>query len=154
MVIALPIATVLLRLRLDETALGLSMAHMLLVIPIVTFILVGTFETIPRDLEEAAMTDGCSRLRALWHVSIPLALPGIAVAVIFSWLLSWEEFTYAIYLAVFSKTLPLQIFQFVDRGEPITAAVYAVLVTIPVIIIAYSLQKYLKAGYLAGAVKG
>ena len=152
--IALPISISFIRLGLLDTDLGLTFAHTLRILPIVTWILVSSFKTIPRDLEDAAFVDGCSKLRSLLTIVLPLSLPGIAVAAIFGFLGSWDEFTYAIYLAIANRTLPLVVYYYINRASFFLASSYATLITIPVIIVTYSLQKYLKAEYLAGAVKG
>jgi trehalose transport system permease protein len=114
---------------------------------------VGTFETIPVDLEEAAAVDGCHRVGVLTRVVLPLAAPGVAVAALFAWLESWNEFTYALYLSLTENTLPLQVYYYVTRGNWFDAATYATLLTVPVIIVTAWLQRYLKAGLLAGAIK-
>lgn len=123
-------------------------------LPLVAWILVGTFETIPVDLEQAARVDGASRLQVLWKVVLPLALPGLAVAAIFIWLESWNEFTYALYLTLSERTLPLQTWYYVIRGNWFDAASYSTILTIPVFIVTFFLQRYLKTGYLTGAIKG
>lgn len=152
--IALPISISFVRIGLLDTNLGLMLAHSLRVLPIVTWILVSSFKTIPKDLEDAAFMDGCSKIGSLIRIVIPLALPGIAVAAIFGFLGSWDEFTYAVYLAITKKTLPLVVYYYINRASFFLASAYATVITIPVIIVTYSLQKYLKAEYLAGAVKG
>ncbi|MBU7042032.1 MAG: carbohydrate ABC transporter permease [Theionarchaea archaeon] len=152
--IALPISVNFISWGLLDSVLGLVIAHMIRILPLVTWILVGTFETVPRVLEEASSIDGCSRLGTLRRVVIPLAAPGIAVGTIFAWLGSWEEFTYAVYLTLAKRTLPLQVFYYINRGNWFLTATYATLTAIPVIIITYAMQKYLRAGYMAGAVKG
>lgn len=160
--IALPVAIRFLRwdvalpITLYDSAFGfeLILAHMIITLPLATWILVGTFDTIPHELEEAASVDGASRFRTILSVMIPLAMPGIAVAAIFSWLASWDEVTYAIYLTLFNRTLPLEIVNIIGRSPPPVIATYATLVTIPVLFITYFLQRWLKAGYLAGAIKG
>jgi trehalose transport system permease protein len=152
--IALPISISFIRIGLLDTDLGLTLAHTLRILPIVTWILVSSFKTIPRELEDAAFVDGCSKVRSLLTIVIPLALPGIAVAAIFGFLGSWDEFTYAVYLAIANKTLPLVVYYYINRASFFLASSYATIITIPVIIVTYSLQKYLKAEYLAGAVKG
>jgi len=123
-------------------------------LPVCAWILVGAFETIPRDLEEAASVDGASRLGTLWRVVIPLAMPGISVAAIFSWLLSWDEVTYARFLTLLHPTLPIQILGIIGRSGPTVVATWATIVTIPVVIVTYLMQRWLRADYLAGAVKG
>lgn len=152
--IALPVAVLFLRLGLYESIIGLVFAHLILVLPVCAWILVGAFETIPRDLEEAASVDGASRLGTLRRVVIPLAAPGISVAAIFSWLLSWDEVTYARFLTLLHPTLPIQILDIIGRSGPTVVATWATIVTIPVVIITYLMQRWLRADYLAGAVKG
>ncbi len=152
--IALPISITFIRIGLLDTDLGLTFAHTLRILPIVTWILVSSFKTIPKDLEDAAFVDGCGKIRSLLTIVIPLALPGIAVAAIFGFLGSWDEFTYAVYLSITKKTLPLVVYYYINRASFFLASSYATVITIPVIIVTYSLQKYLKAEYLAGAVKG
>ncbi len=151
--IALPVSITFIRIGLLDTDLGLTLAHTLRILPIVTWILVSSFKTIPRDLEDAAFVDGCSKIRSLLTIMVPLALPGIAVAAIFGFLGSWDEFTYAVYLAITKKTLPLVVYYYINRASFFLASAYATVITVPVIIVTYSLQKYLKAEYLAGAVK-
>ncbi len=152
--IALPIAITFIRWNLLDTHVGLIMAHLIRTLPFISWILVGTFETIPRSLEQAAQMDGCSRLGTLLRVVFPLAAPGIAVAAIFGWLESWNEFTYALYLTLVENTLPLQTYYYVIRGSWFHSAAYATVLTLPVMAVTFSLQRYLRAGYMAGAVKG
>jgi trehalose transport system permease protein len=161
--IALPVAITFLRIDKaltgiqfydSEFGIELILAHLIITLPLSTWILVGTFDTIPTELEEAASVDGASRVGTIMRVIIPLAAPGIAVATIFSWLASWDEVTYAIYLTLFNRTLPLEIVNIVGRSPPPVIATYATLVTIPVVFVTYFLQRWLKAGYLAGAIKG
>jgi trehalose transport system permease protein len=152
--IALPIAVRFLHWGLVDTQFGLMLAHLVKALPLVAWILVGTFEAIPVELEEAAQTDGCHRLGVLRWVVFPLAAPGIAVAALFAWLESWNEFTYALYLSLTENTLPLQTYYYVVRGSWFDAATYATLLTLPVMVVTASLQRYLKAGYLTGAIQG
>lgn len=152
--IVLPISVNFLEWNLIDTNLGLVLAHLIPNLPFLAWILVSTFETIPPDLEKAAYIDGASRLQSLTRVVLPLALPGIAVGALFVWLNSWNEFTYTLYLTVSERTLPLQTFYYINRGDLFQSAAYSVFLTIPVIIITFVLQRYLKAGQLSGAVKG
>ncbi len=161
--IALPVAVTFLKIdkaltwiKFYDSAFGMELvlAHLIITLPLTTWILVGTFDTIPRELEEAASVDGASRIGTILKIVIPLAAPGIAVATIFSWLASWDEVTYAIYLTLFNRTLPLEIVNIVGRSPPPVIATYATFVTIPVLFVTYFLQRWLKAGYLAGAIKG
>jgi len=152
--IAMPIAITFLRLGLNDTDLGLILAHLVPILPFVAWILVGTFEVIPRELEEAAQVDGNGQIGTLLRVVFPLAAPGIAVAALFAWLASWNDLVYAIYLFLSERTLPLMTYYFSNRGSVFDTATYAVLLTIPVLVITLALQRYIQAGTLSGAVKG
>lgn len=152
--IALPVATRFLSWGMTDTSIGLILAHLIPNLPFLAWILVGTFSTIPKDLEQSAMIDGANRITALTRVVFPIAIPGIAVGSIFVWLNSWNEFIYARYLSTEVATLPLRIFEVITRGSIFPAAAYSMILTIPVIIITFILQRYMKSGMLSGAVKG
>lgn len=152
--IALPIAVYFLKLGLLDQDLGLMLAHTSLTLPLAAWVLVGSFSTIPQDLEQAAAVDGASRTRTLWSVVLPLALPGVAVAANFTWLLSWNEFTLAMYLTLAKRTLPLMTYYYVQRGNWFQAAAYSGLLTVPVMVVTLFLQRYLRTGYLSGSIKG
>jgi trehalose transport system permease protein len=152
--IGISVATRFARLGLLDSYLGLVLAHLIGSLPFIAWILVGTFETIPRDIEEAAAIDGASKLKTLLRVVFPLAAPGIAVASLFVWLYSWNEFVYARLMTTTQNTLPLQVFQAIDRGSKQTMATVAAVLTLPILFVVYFLQRYLRPGALAGAVKG
>lgn len=152
--IALSISVQFLKWNLIDTNIGLVMAHLILNLPFAAWILVGTFETIPKDLEEAALVDGAGKVMSLLKIIMPLAMPGIAVAAMFVWLNSWNEFTYALYLTMSKRTLPLQTYYYVVRGGWFDADTYATILMIPVLLVTFFLQRYMKGGYLSGAVKG
>jgi trehalose transport system permease protein len=141
-------------LNLLDSYVGLILAHLIGSLPFIAWILVGTFETIPIDLEEAAQIDGASRLGTLLRVVFPVAAGGIAVASLFVWLYSWNEFLYARLLTTTQLTLPLRVFQSIDRGSVQDAATVAAILTLPILLIVYFLQRYLRPGALTGAVKG
>lgn len=152
--IGISVATWFARFGLTDTYVGLILAHLIGSLPFIAWILVGTFETVPRDLEEAAHIDGASRLATLLRVVFPVAAPGIAVASLFVWLYSWNEFLYARLLTTNQNTLPLQVFQAIDRGTLQQMATVAAVLTLPILLVVYFLQRYLKPGALTGAVKG
>src|SRR5918999_1469901 len=152
--IGVSVATRFARLGLVDTYSGLVLTHLIGSLPFIAWILVGTFETIPRDLEEAAQIDGATRLKTLIRVVFPLAAAGIAVAALFVWLYSWNEFLYARLLTTNENTLPLQVFQAIDRGSKQQMATVAAVLTLPILLVVYFVQKHLKPGALAGAVKG
>ncbi|MGH2556917.1 MAG: carbohydrate ABC transporter permease [Actinomycetota bacterium] len=137
-----------------DTYQSVILAHLIGSLPFIAWILVGTFETIPIDLEEAAQIDGASRLGTLVRVVFPVAAGGIAVAALFVWLYSWNEFLYARLLTTNQLTLPLKVFQAIDRGTKQGMATVAAILTLPILFIVYFLQRYLRPGALTGAVKG
>jgi trehalose transport system permease protein len=152
--IGISVATRFATLGLIDDYLGVILAHLIGSLPFIAWILVGTFENVPRDLEEAATIDGASRFGALVRVVFPLAAPGIAVASLFVWLYSWNEFLYARLLTTTQNTLPLQVFQAIDRGSNQEMATVAAVLTLPILLVVYFLQRYLRPGALTGAVKG
>lgn len=152
--IGISVATWFARLGLIDDYTGLILAHLIGSLPFIAWILVGTFETVPRDLEEAAQIDGASKMGTLIRVVFPVAAPGIAVAALFVWLYSWNEFLYARLLTTNQNTLPLQVFQAIDRGTVQQMATVAAVLTLPILLVVYFLQRYLRPGALSGAVKG
>ena len=153
-IIATPIATNFFRWGLNDTDLGLMMAHLIRTLPLAAWILIGSFQVIPRDLEESSFVDGASKLTTLIRVVLPLGLPGIAVAAMFAWLDSWNDLLYAIYLFLTERTLPLVTYYYANRGTVTDVATFSIIMTIPVIIITLFLQRWIRSGYLSGAVKG
>ena len=152
--IGISVATRFAKLGLLDTYIGLILAHLIGSLPFIAWILVGTFETIPLDLEEAAQIDGASRMGTLVRVVFPVAAGGIAVASLFVWLYSWNEFLYARLLTTNQLTLPLKVFQAIDRGTTQQMATVAAILTLPILLVVYFLQRYLRPGALTGAVKG
>lgn len=153
-IIATPIATNFFRWGLNDTNIGLMMAHLIRTLPLACWIMIGSFQVIPRDLEEASFVDGGSKLSTLIRVVLPLGLPGIAVAAIFAWLDSWNDLLYAIYLFLTQRTLPLVTYYYANRGTVTDVATFSIIMTIPVILITLFLQRWIRSGYLSGAVKG
>ena len=153
-VIGIPIAVDFIKLGLYETVEGLALAQTLITLPLASFIMQGTFSAIPSDLENQARIDGANLFHRLFSVLIPLAAPGIVAAFLISWMFSWDEFTYAILLMPFHSTLPVTIYIDVTRGNLLAGIAFSLVFTIPVIVLSFALQKYLKGEYLAGGLKG
>jgi trehalose transport system permease protein len=152
--IALPVSISFIKLGLFDTTLGLALAHLIRILPISCFILVGVFSSFPQELEKQARIDGASPRQAFTRVVMPLSMGGISVAAIFSFLLSWDEFIYASYLCLAEPTMPLKMYYYISRGDIFSSATYAVIITVPVLILTLALQKYIKPDYLSGAIKG
>jgi len=153
-IIATPIAERFFGWGLNDTDFGLILAHLIRTLPLAAWILIGSFEAIPIDLEESSSVDGAGKLTTLRRVVMPLALPGIAVAAMFAWLDSWNDLLYAIYLFIQEDTLPLLTYYYANRGNVTDVATFSVLMTIPVFFITLFLQRYIQSGTLTGAVKG
>ena len=152
--IALPISVTFIKMNLTDTVQGLILANMISQIPFMAWILVSSFSGIPVTLDEAAAIDGAGKFQIIRLVILPVAMQGIAVAAMYVWLNAWNEFTYAMYLSTNSKTLPLMIYYYVSRGSVFERAAYSTILAIPVILLTFVLQRYLKPDYLGGSVKG
>jgi multiple sugar transport system permease protein len=126
-------------------------------VPLALLLLAAFFEGIPRDLEEAARMDGCTRFQAFRKIILPVMKSGIAITALFSFIASWNEFLYALLLtSETSKTAPIVIAEYNSvfglAWGPMTAA--AVVYSLPVIVITLALQKQIIGGLTFGAVKG
>ncbi len=152
--IALPVSITFIRVGLFDTIPGLVLAHLIRILPVSCFILTGVFSAFPRDLERQARIDGYSRFMAVTKIVLPLSATGISVAGIFSFLLSWDEFVYASYLTLAKPTMPLEVYYYVSRGNVFYSATYAVIITVPVLLLTFALQRYIRPEYLSGSVKG
>ena len=154
----IPLYFILGSLSLLDTQLGLILVDCSLVIPFTLWILSNYFLTIPAELEEAARIDGTSRLGALFRVILPSAKPGIFAALMFSFLLAWDEFMYALIFTSSdaAKTLPVAIAEFAGRYTTDFGLVAAggFLAALPPILVAVVFQRYVVSGLGAGAVKG
>jgi ABC-type glycerol-3-phosphate transport system permease component len=158
-VLLVPLLIIFKSLGLINTYRGLILAEASSTIPFAVWLLVGFFAALPRELEEAAMVDGCSPLGALMRVILPLSTPGIVAAGLFIFIVAWNDFLYAFLFASGEgvKTLPVVMRMFV-RGESGvfwgTVMASAALTTLPVAAVFLFFQKYLIGGLSAGAVKG
>lgn len=152
--IGVSVATRFAQLGLTDTYGGLVLAHLTGVLPFIAWLLVGAFEGVPRDVEAAAAIDGASRLATLRRVVLPMTAPALAVAALFAWLYSWNEFLYARLLTTSQNTLPLQVFQAIDRGTRQQMAAVAIVLILPILGIVAVLQRHLRPVALAGAIRG
>jgi len=105
-ILSIPLAVTFIEWGLYDSVLSLSLMHTALALPFTILITSSVFSGVPRDLEEAAMTLGCNRLQAFLRVALPLALPGLAAATLFTFVLSWNEVFAAVILTVRNRTLP------------------------------------------------
>jgi multiple sugar transport system permease protein len=155
--IVVPLYVLFSRLDWIDTRQSLIISYLTFTIPLSTWMMVGFFDDVPIELEEAAMIDGCSRLGALARVSLPLVLPGMAATAILAFLYCWNEFLYAVILTGRNaRTLPVIITSFMTNKSVLWGRIAAsgTLVLIPVLIFALLAQRYLVRGLARGAVKG
>jgi len=153
-----PLYLVLRELGLINTYPGLILPYMTFAMPLTVWLLVGFFRQLPRELEEAAMVDGATRLQAFREIILPLALPGLATTAILTFVYSWNEFLFALSFTLGPErhTVPVAIALFrgqyqVPWGEILAAAVVA---TLPVAVLVLLFQRRIVQGLTAGAVKG
>jgi len=137
---------------------GLVLAHSTFAFPLTTWILKSYFDTIPRELEESAEMDGCSKLRTLWSIILPVSLPGITAAGIYIFIFSWNDFIFGLTLANTDETrllAPGIAAQFIGENRYAWVEMMAacVTVTLPLVILFLFFQRYFIQGLTAGALK-
>ena len=153
-----PIYRIMGQLGLTDNLYGLIVIYTAFNIAFATFLMQSFFDGVPKDLEEAAMIDGCTRLMALRRIILPLTLPGMGATVAFVFTAAWSELLFALMLinSEDQKTFSVGLLTFVgkfavDWGQMMAASVMAL---IPVCLFFLFLQRYLVTGLTAGAVKG
>ncbi|MBS4208240.1 carbohydrate ABC transporter permease [Bacillus sp. FJAT-50079] len=145
------------KMNLVDSYTALILSHMLVGLPFIIWIMISSFESLPQELEDAARIDGCTLQGAFIRVLLPLVTPGMITASLMSFILSWNNFMFALVLSGDkTKTLPIAIFNFMSYSEinwgGLMAA--AVIITFPILIISLLVQRYIISGVTAGAVKG
>ena len=157
-VTAVPLFLMMRDLRLLNTRLALVIVYTAFNLPFVVWMMRGFFAELPRDLEEAALVDGDSRIGALWRVVLPLVAPGLAATAVFCLIVSWNEFLFALVLTQTdaAMTLPVgiagRVTQYEIKWGVMSAA--GTVAIVPILVFALAVQKYLVRGLSLGAVKG
>jgi ABC-type glycerol-3-phosphate transport system permease component len=152
-----PIIIILKQFRLTSTYTGLIIAYLSFALPFGTWMMRNYFRTIPMELEEAALIDGCNRLGAIFRIILPLSMPGIGATVVFTFLLSWRDFMMATQLLPNQAywTIPVGVVTLIGRYDtgwgPLLAG--SLFVAIPVMILFCFLQKLFIEGMTTGGVK-
>ncbi|MCL4444601.1 MAG: carbohydrate ABC transporter permease [Candidatus Thermoplasmatota archaeon] len=157
LVIAIPISLYFYSAHLENTVIGVALAQELVVLPLTVFIIMGGFRSLPRDLENQARVDGAPLSSTFARILLPLIRVPILIAFILSWMTSWDEFTYAFIVAPIvptDSTFPVALYNYVTRDLPLQSATFALVATVPVIILVVVFQKYLKGQYLSGGLIG
>jgi multiple sugar transport system permease protein len=155
----LPLAQVIGTLGLYNTYWALILTYPTQLIPFASWLLMGYFRTIPKEIEESAMADGCSRLQILWRIVLPLSVPGLLSAGIFCFTLCWNEFLYALIFMSSGpmKTIPVGVVSDMIKADTLfwgSLMASAVLGSFPVALLYSFFVKYYVSGLTAGAVKG
>lgn len=158
-VLALPMFLIFVRLGMSGSRVALLLAHLSIHIPFATWMLVGFFATVPKELEEAAIVDGCNPWQLFWDIALPVVRSGVIALAILLFIMSWNEYLFALFLAGSdAQPLTIGITRFlggVESGaEYGVIAAYAVLVIAPVIGFALVANRFIISGMTAGAVKG
>ena len=158
LLLAIPLLSIFAELGLADTRLSIVIAHCTLTLPLGVWLFWGFFKSMPFDLEEAAMIDGCTRFGAFLRIILPLSLPGIVTVAIFSFLLSWTDYIFAFVLlsSDSQKTLPVGLSSILGTfdvrwGEVMAGAT---LIALPLLFLFMFLSRYFIQGLAAGAMKG
>ena len=154
----LPLSQVVNALGLTDSIAALMVTYPTFLVPFCTWLLLGYFRTIPREIEECALVDGCHRLQALVRIVLPVAAPGLICALLFSFTLSWNEFVYALTFtsAADQKTIAVGVTTELIRGDIYfwgSLMAGAVLGSVPIVVLYVFFLDYYVSGLTAGAVK-
>lgn len=145
------------RIKAIGTYWTLILAHLMITLPMTIWLMIGFFEDIPGELDEAALIDGCNTFQAFYKIALPLTRPGIAASAILSFIFSWNNFMFSLVLAnQDTRPLPVAVFSFISYTQVdwggLNAA--ATIVTLPVLIMILFVQKHMVRGLTLGSVKG
>lgn len=155
-----PLYVLLSSLHIRTSLLGLAIAYAAGTLPFAVWNMKGYFDTVPRDLEEAALIDGCSPTGAFWRIILPLAAPAVAVTALFGFMAGWTEIVLAWTMLENPKTFTLAMALYGMVGQYSTTkpwsefAALAILISLPVVVVMLLLQRYIVSGLTSGAVKG
>lgn len=156
--IIVPLYIIMSNLNLLDNMIGLILAYTTFTVPFCTWMMKGYFDSISPTIDEAAMVDGANRFQVFTRIVLPLSLPGLAATTIFAFISGWNEYVFASVLlrSYENWTLPIGIASFQGQYDTNwgTLMAGAVMITVPVVVIFWLLQKHLVAGMTAGAVKG
>jgi multiple sugar transport system permease protein len=154
----LPLAQVVNRLGLADSIWALILTYPTFLVPFCTWLLLGYFRTIPQEIEECAMVDGCTRFQALVRIVLPVAIPGIVCAILFAFTISWNEFIYALTFisSTAQKTTTVGVTAELIRGDIFywgSLMAGAVLGSIPIVLVYVVFMDYYVSGLTQGAIK-
>lgn len=156
--LVLPLFIIASSLQLINKPIVLILTYLSFALPYAIWLMAAYFQTIPKELEEAARLDGCTRLGILFRVVMPISIPGLVSTAMFVFLLAWDEFFFALIFTntLAAKTVPVAIAEFVGRYTVNITGMMAggILAAVPPVLVALIFQRYIVSGITAGAVKG
>ena len=157
-IVIISLFKVIARFGLMDTYAALIILDALFTVAFNTWMMNGYFKTIPKEIEEAALIDGCSRVQTLTRIMLPVAVPGLVTVMIYAFIFSWNEFLFALTFISSKDKMPLTIALYNFVGRWTTQWQYltmsAFLAIIPVLVLFYLIERRLVAGLAGGAVKG
>lgn len=142
-ILSIPLAVAFMQMDLYDTIWGVALVHTAMALPFVIIVTSGIFVGVPRDLEEAAQTLGCNRIQAFLRVVLPLALPGLAAAAIFTFVISWNEVFAATILTLRNRTLPAQVLSSMNDSPLYYRYAGGFFMIIPALIFIFLIRRYL-----------
>jgi len=156
--VAIPIFLMIKGVGLQNSYPGLILPYVAFTLPLVVWIMIGFFDEIPREIDDAALVDGCGRIAVLWRVLLPLARPGMIVAAIFGAIFIWNEFLVALYVVNSRglQTVTLGAATLVSAQRPIDwniAAAVGIVTVVPIFLFSLFIQRYIVRGITSGAVR-
>lgn len=142
-ILAIPLAVTYRAWNIDDTIIGVALMHTALALPFTVLITSSVFVSVPKELEEAAQTLGCSPLQAFLRVSLPLALPGLAAAAIFTWVLSWNDVFAAVILTLRNPTLPAKVLTALTQSPIYFQFAAGFVMLVPSLVVIFVIRRYL-----------
>jgi len=142
-VLAIPLAVAFINLGIYDSIYSLALMHTALTLPTTILVIGSVFASIPYELEEAAMIFGCSRLQAFRHIVLPLVLPGIAAAAVFTFVMSWNEVFAASILTIQNRTLPAQLLNSLQESSEPYQFAGGFFMLVPALIFIFFIRRYL-----------
>jgi len=156
--VAIPLFLMIKQIGLRDTYLGLILPYTAFSLPLIVWIMIGFFDEVPREIDDAAQVDGCTYLGLLWRVMLPIVRPGMVTAALFGAIFVWNEFLVALYVIDSRglQTISLGAATLVSAEHPIDwniSAVVGVVTVVPMLLFSLLVQRYIVRGLTAGAVK-
>ena len=156
--VAIPLFLMVKTIGLRDTYIGLVLPYTAFSLPLVIWIMIGFFDEVPREIGEAAQMDGCTHFGLLWHILLPMVLPGLVTAALFGAIFIWNEFLVALYVIDLRslQTITLGAATLVSAQRPIDwniAAAVGVVTVIPMLVFSLAVQRYIVRGMTVGALR-